>query len=769
MRQRPVIQAIYNLQMLEQKEDALDTLYQEALLMHRQRQFATAEKKYREFLLWKDTDADAWLNLGILYYEFERYNESIESLLLSIKFASENFLTYYHLGLVFEKLNKIPQAISAYREAIALEPNLDAYNNLGNLLTQTGEFEQAEAIYRQAIAANPSHFGSYLNLGNLLMEQHQIEPAIQAYQTALALKPGEPDILNNLEIALAAQKNPAQSLLIFCNKLYKQGRYEEAIERYQRFLEIQPGDAELYFSLSECFSHLKRVEEAISTLREGIHFHPKAGKLHFYLIKILQLIGRTQEAISSADTASHLLPNEYVFKIFKNLILPIVYDTPDEIKFYRQRFGQGLQDLIQQTSLETLEDKRNALAGIGCITNFYLAYQAHNVLESQSQYGNLVHQIMAANYPKWVEPLSMPPLQSNKIRVGYVSAYLHYYSGTLWLTGWLRYCERQNFEIYCYYTGNEPDSITQQFRDYSDVFHHIPHNLEAVCEQIIADKLHILVFPEIGMDAPTMQIAGLRLAPVQCTAWGHPVTSGLSTIDYYLSSELMEPENAQAHYSEKLILLPNLGVSYPKPPVGQLTKTRSDFQLREDAIIYFCCQAPFKYLLQHDFIFTEIARRVPQAQFVFIRADVIEPRLQRAFAAVNLHSEDYCVFLPLQAYADYLMLNLLSDIYLDSLGFSGGNTTLDTLAGNLPVVTCPGEFMRGRLSYAMLKMIGITQTIASDEAEYIDIAVRLALDPAWRQEIVEKIRARHDNLYDDKTCVKALEAFYKQLVQERLK
>jgi len=51
-------------------------------------------------------------------------------------------------------------------------------------------------------------------------------------------------------------------------------------------------------------------------------------------------------------------------------------------------------------------------------------------------------------------------------------------------------------------------------------------------------------------------------------------------------------------------------------------------------------------LPQHDFIFTEIARRVPQSQFVFIRADVIEPRLQRAFAAVNLHSEDYCVFLP---------------------------------------------------------------------------------------------------------------------------
>jgi len=68
-----------------------------------------------------------------------------------------------------------------------------------------------------------------------------------------------------------------------------------------------------------------------------------------------------------------------------------------------------------------------------------------------------------------------------------------------------------------------------------------------VVERILADRLHILVYPEIGMHPPTMQIAALRLAPVQCTAWGHPLTSGLPTVDYYLSSELMEPENEQAH------------------------------------------------------------------------------------------------------------------------------------------------------------------------------------------------------------------------------
>jgi len=452
------------------------------------------------------------------------------------------------------------------------------------------------------------------------------------------------------------------------------------------------------------------------------------------------------------------------------LTLPIVYDTLDEIQLYKARFVRELDKLIQQTSLQTPESKINAFLGLRSFTNFYLAYQAHNVVESQSKYANLVHQVMTANYPQWVQPRSMPPLLENgKIRVGYISSYLHSYSGTLWLTGWLRYADTKQFEIYCYYTGNDPDPITEQFRQYSTEFRHIPHNLEAVCQQIIDDKLHILVFPEIGMDAPTIQIAALRLAPIQCIAWGHPVTSGLPTIDYFISSELMEPENARSHYSETLVKLPNIGVSYPKPIVGELTQTRSDFDLREDAVIYLCCQAPFKYLPQYDFILAEIALHIPQAQFIFPRGQLLRERLKQAFAAVNLNSEDYCLFLTISTRQDYMAINFLSDVFLDTFTWSGGNTSLEAIACNLPIVTCPGEFMRGLHADSFLKMLGVTDTIAKNEVEYIEIAVKLGIDSEWRRDIAERISHRQGNLFDDRVCVTALEAFYQQVVLERLK
>ncbi|MBV6625405.1 MAG: FkbM family methyltransferase [Rivularia sp. (in: Bacteria)] len=550
------------------------------------------------------------------------------------------------------------------------------------------------------------------------------------------------------------------------SRLFQQGKWEEAIVQYQRLIAIPPAKPEIYYQVSECYLKLNLRDKAFNMLREGIKYYPQDGNLHFALIVGLRRSGRTSEAIDNAQIATNLLPEDYTFKLLKYLTVPTIYNEPEEIDFYRSRYTQGLQTLIKETSLETEVDKTNALAGIGRLTNFYLSYQAKNDVDLQRHYGCLVCSIMSANYPQWSKPLSIENRsnRNGKIRVGYVSNYLHCYSGTLWLTGWLRQHNHDDFEIYCYYTGNEFDAVTQEFEKYSDVFYHIPHNLEAACQQITKDELHILVYFEIGMNPATMLLAGLRLAPVQCTAWGHPVTTGLPTIDYFLSSELMEAQNAQEHYSEKLIRLPNIGVAYPKPYIPPLVKTRSDYQLPEDAIIYLCCQAPFKYLPQYDFIFPTIAQQVPKAKFLFLRGTLLQKRLKRAFDAVNLDYQDYCLFITIPERFDYLTINLLSDIYLDTITWSGGNTSLEAIACNLPIVTCTGEFMRGRHTDSFLKMLGVTDTIAANTAEYVEIAVKLGIQTDYKRQIFQRMSESHNHLYDDKACVVGLEEFYKQVV-----
>ncbi|UBF26843.1 hypothetical protein K9N68_02295 [Kovacikia minuta CCNUW1] len=487
---------------------------------------------------------------------------------------------------------------------------------------------------------------------------------------------------------------------------------------------------------------------------------------------------------------------------------------------HRQRFCQGLNDLIHSLDLATPEGKQFALQGVGSRTNFYLAYQGLDDRELQEQYGQFVHRVMAANYPQWAGEVSRqepkegtgargqgdaensiqnskfkiqnssqssdsiqtlnfktqnspphptPHTPHPKIRVGYLSAHLMAHSAAAWARGWIREHDRDRFEIYCYHINQRVDFITQEFRDISDVFRQIPGSLETICPQVLADQLDILVLTDIGMDPQTTQIAGLRLAPVQCTAWGHPVTSGIPTIDYYLSSQLMEPENAQQHYSEKLILLPNIGICYPKPPLPEAQQPRSAFGLRQDGVVYLCFQSPYKYLPQYDRVFAQIAQQVPKAQFVFMRhssshiVERFQRRLQAAFAEYGLASSDYCVFLPKLDRGSYWSLNWVCDVFLDSFEWSGGNSTLEAAAYGLPVVTCPGKFMRGRHSAAILQMLGVTETIASTGEDYVAIAVQLGLNPSWRKEISESIVAHHAQLYDDKICVQALEAFYQQV------
>ena len=77
--------------------------------------------------------------------------------------------------------------------------------------------------------------------------------------------------------------------------------------------------------------------------------------------------------------------------------------------------------------------------------------------------------------------------------------------------------------------------------------------------------------------------------------------------------------------------------------------------------------------------------------------------------------------------------------------------------------------MRGLHAYSFLKMLGVTDTIAKNEAEYIEIAVKLGLDSEWRRDIAQRMSQRQDHLFDDRVCVAALEAFYQEVVRERLK
>ncbi|MCT7985235.1 tetratricopeptide repeat protein [Laspinema sp. A4] len=751
----------------------LDILLADGFRLYESGSLTLAEQKFCQVLGIDVTQPQALRGLGMLYSQQGRYEDALDYLEQSLECDENQAICHYTRGLVLTKLGYLAEAVTAYQQALLIEPGyLNAYSELGNVSIEIGDLNQAETAYRQRIALSPD-WRSYVSLGHLFVAQQRIEEAISVFETALKLQPRHPDILYALGIAFAAKNHPDSSLY-FGFSAYRKQEYETAIVHYEQFQKNQEGEIDFYLALADCYQQLNRWEEAITTYRQGIVLHPEAVELYLSFILALQNCGQVEEARQVADEGLEVLPDRLSLKLEKIRLFPILYQNSEQVEFYRNRFITELDNLIQNCPLNTEFYQKQGLNATAVNTNFYLQYQGKNDLILQQKYGQFVHQVMAANYPQWVKPFPMPILKSGeRIRIGYISACLQWHTVGMVFSGWLEHGNREEFEVYCYDVGRQRDRLTDWFRVNSDYFYSIPDDIPAVCQQIQQDNLHILVFLDLGMYAPLTQLGSLRLAPVQAVAWGHPITSGLPTQDYFISSDLMEPENAQTHYSEQLIRLPNLGIYFPKPLIPELNKNRKDYDISGDAVMYLSCQSLFKYLPQYDIIFPRICEQVTTAKLVFmghkstqITAQFCQ-RLEVAFGQFGLDYHEFCIILPRQSKRDYWNLLSMADIGLDTFEFTGFLTTLEAVAVNLPIVTHLGPFMRGRQSAGILTRVGATETIARTLEDYIKIAVNLGLNREWREAIATQINEGHQWLYEDTTGVKALEHFYRTMVQEK--
>jgi CRISPR-associated protein Csy1 len=367
----------------------------------------------------------------------------------------------------------------------------------------------------------------------------------------------------------------------------------------------------------------------------------------------------------------------------------------------------------------------------------------------------------------------LPPASSvgRRIRVGFMSSFFRQCTVGNYFKHWMTGIDRTRFEVVVYRVGGRHDAVTAELEAACDRPVVLAGTLAEMAGRIRADEPDILVFPEVGMDSRTFLLAALRLAPVQCAAWGHPVTTGLPNVDYFLSCETMEPPGAQEHYSERLVTLPGIGTHYEQPrcPDG---RTRADFGLPADKTLYLFPQSLFKIHPDNDALLARVLASDPQGVLVLFedRHPAITGRfLARLDAVLAAHGMDAAarrVVLPYLPHEDYLRVNRLCDLMLDSLYWSGGNTALDALACGLPLVTLPGGIMRSRQSMAMLRLCGLDELVAEDVDDYVRVALRLGQDHEWRAAVRERLLQKVDAVFGRDDPVKSLEDFLVEAIHE---
>lgn len=182
---------------------------------------------------------------------------------------------------------------------------------------------------------------------------------------------------------------------------------------------------------------------------------------------------------------------------------------------------------------------------VGTFPPFYLAYRENDNTELLRRYGRLCARIMAA----WLDRRSGPPAaardHADVISVGVVSA--HFRDHSVWnavVKGWFQRLDRARFALHAFHLGTTSDQETLLARSRASRFEEGPRSMDQWVDTITAQRPDVLIYPEIGMDAMTVRLAAMRLAPVQIAPWGHPETTGLPTIDYFLSAEDMEAPGA---------------------------------------------------------------------------------------------------------------------------------------------------------------------------------------------------------------------------------
>jgi hypothetical protein len=421
--------------------------------------------------------------------------------------------------------------------------------------------------------------------------------------------------------------------------------------------------------------------------------------------------------------------------------IPPFYETQGELEETWERKVADLDRFV-----ETPLNPKDAFEAIWLFDLFNLPYMGKNVRP-------FMQRLMSHAYEKFALPayphLAAPPegpRKPGRFRLGYAGFRLKGFNGTQWARGWLMN-HSPEIETFVFHLGADEDRVTNQWRRIADHYRHLLMPVAQAAEAIREYDLDALIIPDIGMDGINLQLALLRMARVQLTAWGHPVTSGSPAIDYYLSSEMMEPPDGDDHYTEKLVRLPGSGLTYPAFDYKSDTQKTGDIDLPANGF-YMVAQYFGKLLPSEDHLYREIAERSGKP-IVFIGAK--QEGLRLAFEARLKQAGIPAIVLPFMAPPDFMRVIQLSDAVLDSPSWNGGNTTMMALALRKPVITLPGAFMRGRHGLAFLPLSGAEALIARDEAEY----VALALDTDRQQEVVRGLHP--ESMFMDRRPVQAID------------
>jgi predicted O-linked N-acetylglucosamine transferase (SPINDLY family) len=345
----------------------------------------------------------------------------------------------------------------------------------------------------------------------------------------------------------------------------REGSADAALDALARAVAAGPRDAATWSSIGHLYGEHMRYADADRAFGEASSLDPGSPDIEPLRAVVKQELGEDAQALEALALAVRRAPDDLRVAFGERLYLPQAYESVEDVARWRRRYVDGLASLHR--------DRDRFIPHAADVfrldrSNFFLAYQGEDDRELQRSHSALLAGLAAAAAPHLAEPIDIRFDGGRRLRVGFLGNLFRESTAGRYFERWITGLDPSRFERFVYHTAPVADAFTRRIVAASDRFFDERLDNRAMAERVRADELDVLVYPEVGMSSMTYVLAALRLAPVQCAGWGHPVTTGSAAIDHYFTCGEMEPPDGAAHYTESLVKLPGSASSTrcPSPP-----------------------------------------------------------------------------------------------------------------------------------------------------------------------------------------------------------
>lgn len=406
-----------------------------------------------------------------------------------------------------------------------------------------------------------------------------------------------------------------------------------------------------------------------------------------------------------------------------------------------------------------------ALLPIMCnYPGFHLTYHPTSNAEIFGLLGDFYEQFMKifCNVP----PFSPPVIkEKDRLRIGFLSKSLCYHSVGKVSVGLI--CGLANkFDIYIYYFGEKQnDVIRKRLDSVSKQSKVLSESVQSAVNTVREDALDVLVFLDPSHDITTYRLSCFRMAPLQVATWGHPDTSGSAMIDYYVSSSFFDHKDTQTYFREKLVSMHSLSMYYDISYCQEVLKRlhlnkqtcREIFGLSKDARIYGVMNNALKlsnefvemiaHIIQTDYRGVVLLTHGRSNQAMKRVLSVLEPLLTKEQIQMQIR------FVPHLEETIFYHLITACDVLLDTYPVGGLITTYEGFACGRVVVSLSTMKMNGRFTSGLYKKMGIHYPVATDAADYVYKACKIANNDTLRTSLENKIAAELHTICNDMESV----------------